>query len=328
MADENTQNPINPIPPAGDAATPPPPAGDDQANKPEEAAPAEAKPETAPEAPATTPILASAKPVEEETTPTPAVEPTSETPAETPTLASAAPVEETPEAKPEPTPPVPAQAEPEPVEIPTPQPETVEQAQEAIETQAEPVQTEVPVEEGEIISGAPSKPGDKVEKEMPEPEAEEIPAEAAPETAGTVSPPPQADGLKAGFKEDGMTPLDGEEKIFAAIGYISFLAFLPLLARRDSEFAQHHGRQATVVFVIFMFLWVFGSIINIGGIVGILQIAEFVAGFVLAYKGDWFKIPGVYDLSLKLKLKPQTAAPTSEEPPAEAPIQEDDQSQQ
>ncbi|MFA6458551.1 MAG: hypothetical protein WCV72_04170 [Patescibacteria group bacterium] len=196
-----------------------------------------------------------------------------------------------------------------------------------VETPAKPVETpvaealieptfepaaEIEMPEEEIIVGAPSRPGDKPEK----PESEFAPQNYAPTTPAT-SVANSTPKNKTGFRPDGVTPLDPEEKIFAAIGYISFLAFLPLITRRDSEFAQHHAWQAVVVFLGFLFLLIFGGFLGLAGFISFLMVIEFIGGFLFAYKGDWFKIPVVYDLSLKLREKmPPQNPPAANTPSA------------
>ncbi len=44
--------------------------------------------------------------------------------------------------------------------------------------------------------------------------------------------------------------IDYGERVLSAIGYISFLCILPLLAKPDSEFCQHHGRQGLVLAIM------------------------------------------------------------------------------
>lgn len=41
-----------------------------------------------------------------------------------------------------------------------------------------------------------------------------------------------------------------EGKFFAAVGYISLLCFVPLFLKRDNKFAQFHGRQALILFIL------------------------------------------------------------------------------
>lgn len=49
--------------------------------------------------------------------------------------------------------------------------------------------------------------------------------------------------------------LDNNEEIkdaqfFAAIGYISFLCFVPLVLKRQNSFAQFHGKQALILLIL------------------------------------------------------------------------------
>ncbi len=185
----------------------------------------------------------------------------------------------------------------------TPTPTPVEEV--AKVSQPETITAETPTEttattKEEVIVGAPSKPGDKAETEKVSIEESSPPEPAAvlpkmSEQMGEQKP-------KTGFQKDGITPLDAEEKLFSAIGYISFLALLPLLARRDSEFAQHHGRQSLVIFIIIFALTLllsFSDTMHTLAAISTLVVA--IGGGMLAYKGDWFKVPGIYDLSLRLK---------------------------
>ena len=44
-------------------------------------------------------------------------------------------------------------------------------------------------------------------------------------------------------------PVIQEGKFFAAIGYLSVLCFVPILLKKNNQFAQFHGRQALVLFI-------------------------------------------------------------------------------
>jgi len=190
-------------------------------------------------------------------------------------------------------------------------------------TSAQPVNTS----QEKIITGAPSRSGDKPEPVRPSNSTQ--PLNSAPSaqteqeqtgqiqqtarTETTIKQTPKKTGSDpqppVDKKPDG-TPLDGEEKIFSAVGYVGILALLPLLARRDSDFCQHHGRQGLILAIIFIFLWMFAKISSTFWIlILLLQIVAIVAGFLLAYKGDWFRIPGIYDLSLKLKFSQKPPPP-------------------
>ncbi len=41
-----------------------------------------------------------------------------------------------------------------------------------------------------------------------------------------------------------------ENRFLAAIGYISFLFFIPLFLKKQSPFAQFHGKQALYLFIV------------------------------------------------------------------------------
>ena len=54
-------------------------------------------------------------------------------------------------------------------------------------------------------------------------------------------------------KEPGMAQKDPEVQdgqFFAAVGYLSFLCFVPLALKKGNKFAQFHGKQALVLFIL------------------------------------------------------------------------------
>ena len=101
------------------------------------------------------------------------------------------------------------------------------------------------------------------------------------------------DNLKKGVED---------EKIYAAIGYIWILCFIPLLLKKDSAFCQFHGKQALVLFI----LEVIGSIVFwipfFGWLLSILVLVMAVLGLVKALQGEYYKLPVVHDLVEKLKI--------------------------
>jgi fumarate reductase subunit D len=95
-----------------------------------------------------------------------------------------------------------------------------------------------------------------------------------------------------------------EGKLFAAVGYFSFLCFVPLLWKRDNRFAQFHGRQGLILFVvelaasmltvipvlgnaIFMIFWVFIGLLSLISIVKVL-------------KNEYWQIPIVFQIASKI----------------------------
>lgn len=209
-------------------------------------------------------------------------------------------------------------------ETPQPVDEKVKPAEEIPQTQ--PVENPTPV----AAETTPPQPETPVAEAIPTPPpATKTPADLKP--GDKVNPTPETvlkktnPQPKTGMKADG-NPLDGEEKIFAAIGYIGILALVPLLAKRNSEFCQHHGKQSLVVAVLFVFLWLLAKFsYSLAVLVFILQVVAIIGGFLLAFKGDWFRIPGIYNLSLKLdfakKMEKKEENQTPPTPPAETPPQ-------
>ena len=55
------------------------------------------------------------------------------------------------------------------------------------------------------------------------------------------------------LNEKAVAPKDPEvqdAQFFAAIGYLSFLCFVPLALKRENKFALFHGKQALVLFIM------------------------------------------------------------------------------
>lgn len=97
-----------------------------------------------------------------------------------------------------------------------------------------------------------------------------------------------------------------DNKLFAAIGYLGILCFVPLFLKKDSLYAQFHGRQALVLFIaeiivsfvnIIPFLgqliWFFGSIVFL--IVSVM-------GIIKAWQGECWEIPLISGYARKISL--------------------------
>lgn len=97
-----------------------------------------------------------------------------------------------------------------------------------------------------------------------------------------------------------------DNKLFAAIGYLGVFCLVPLFLKKDSPYAQFHGRQALVLFIaeiivsfvnIIPFLgqliWFFGSIVFL--IVS-------VVGIIKAWQGECWEIPYISGYAKKISL--------------------------
>ena len=118
-------------------------------------------------------------------------------------------------------------------------------------------------------------------------------------------------------------------RLIAAVGYIPFLCFLPLFARRDDDFARFHGKQSLILLAALVGIWVviwildlllgriLGSIFLIGALFrviawfvhylfgGAISLGYFVAiiaGGVQALAGKEWRIPFISTFADQLPL--------------------------
>lgn len=97
-----------------------------------------------------------------------------------------------------------------------------------------------------------------------------------------------------------------DNKIIAALSYIGILCLIPLLAKKDSKFAQEHGKQGLVLFICWIIVVVVGWIPILGWIVGffgsILLLVLSLVGFIKCLMGEFWEIPVLGQYRDKFKL--------------------------
>lgn len=97
-----------------------------------------------------------------------------------------------------------------------------------------------------------------------------------------------------------------EDRLFAAIGYLGILCLVPLLLKKESKFAQHHGKQGLIILLVWLALWVGNIIPILGQIVWtlgtIVLLILIILGMVNALQGKMWEIPvlGKYAKQIKL----------------------------
>lgn len=84
-------------------------------------------------------------------------------------------------------------------------------------------------------------------------------------------------------------------KLYAVIGYIWILCFIPLLLKKDNPFALHHGKNGLMLFLAWLaclvisILPVLGHIISFVGIVIILVLS--IQGIIHSMSGEYWHMP-------------------------------------
>jgi len=101
-------------------------------------------------------------------------------------------------------------------------------------------------------------------------------------------------------------PEIAEGKVFAAIGYASFLCLIPLYLKRNNRFAQFHGRQALVLFIFELAAAILTVVPVIGDVVFRLACLVFgifsLAGAVKALMNQYWEMPVIHRVVSKLTL--------------------------
>lgn len=130
----------------------------------------------------------------------------------------------------------------------------------------------------------------------PAPQGEPAPAPTPAPTPAPVSATPEA-------SEPTFDPKDiADNKMIAALSYLSLLFLVPLLAKRESPFCQFHAKQGLVLAIIGIIGTFVFWIPVIGWLAAIFFFVVDIIGLVKALSGEAWKVPVVYDLSKKFNL--------------------------
>jgi len=97
-----------------------------------------------------------------------------------------------------------------------------------------------------------------------------------------------------------------DNKLIAALSYLGLLCLIPLLAKKDSKFAQENGKQGLVLLLAWVALMVIGIVPILGWLIGffgsiILLIINLIA-LIKTLMGGFWEIPvlGKYRHQFKL----------------------------
>ena len=97
-----------------------------------------------------------------------------------------------------------------------------------------------------------------------------------------------------------------DTKVIAAIGYLGVLCLIPLILKKDSKFAQHHGKQGLVLLIAWVFVWTISLVPVLGWIIGffggIALLILMIIGILKALAGEEWVIPVIGKYADQIKL--------------------------
>lgn len=124
---------------------------------------------------------------------------------------------------------------------------------------------------------------------------------AAPPAAAPV--PEQTSTTAQPEQSTSASPLEEDEKFFAALAYFGPLFVATLVVKPKSAFCKFHARQSMVLFLIFiLFLMVLFAVPLIGSLMTFVLFAVYVLAIYRAYKGDLWNIPLVSNFAGKMNI--------------------------
>lgn len=95
-----------------------------------------------------------------------------------------------------------------------------------------------------------------------------------------------------------------DAKFFAAIGYFMFLCFVPLVLKKNNAFAQFHGKQALVLFIMEMAAGVLKAVPALGELVFTVAFVLFgilsLVGVMKVLMGERWEMPVISELASRI----------------------------
>lgn len=89
-----------------------------------------------------------------------------------------------------------------------------------------------------------------------------------------------------------------ENKIWALLSYLGVLCLIPLLAKKDSKFAQFNAKQGLLMFILEFFIW----IPVLGWLLGIALFIAWIFAVINVLQGKYWKIPILGDYAEKINI--------------------------
>lgn len=97
-----------------------------------------------------------------------------------------------------------------------------------------------------------------------------------------------------------------DAKIFAALGYLSVLCFVPLTLKKNNAFAQFHGKQALVLFILEVAASILKAVPALGDLVFTVAFVVFgilsLIGIMKVLMGEKWEMPVIYEIANRITL--------------------------
>ncbi len=89
-----------------------------------------------------------------------------------------------------------------------------------------------------------------------------------------------------------------DNKLWAFLGYLGILCLIPLLAKKDSKFAQFHAKQGLVMLIGYFFVW----IPFVGWLLGIALFILWIMAVISVFSGKMKPLPVIGDIAAKINI--------------------------
>lgn len=89
-----------------------------------------------------------------------------------------------------------------------------------------------------------------------------------------------------------------DNKLWALLSYLGILFLIPLLAKKDSKFAQFNAKQGLLMFILWFFVW----IPILGWLLGIALFIIWIIAVINVLSGKYWKAPVIGDYAEKINI--------------------------
>lgn len=98
-------------------------------------------------------------------------------------------------------------------------------------------------------------------------------------------------------------PIDSDQdieqnKFWALLSYFHILFLIPLLAKKESKFAQFNAKQGLIMFILEFFVW----IPILGWLLGLALFIAWIIVVIKVLQGQYWKIPVIGDYAEKINI--------------------------